>query len=200
MSLLNIVGYCINSVKIKQKPKGEFANNKLAIIPHLNFSCNGRITHITAKMNRGTDFKNFPYFQVWRPSSTTSLVYHKIGEVQLKPDSQEAEINNKFLADINLTGNDTIEFRVGDVIGCYHPHKSRYQVTYIKTKGYVIYQFNGSLRNSVNTSEANQIFNSSQPLIQFTVGMKIISQQLAIIICFNCVLAVVVYYYYRCSM
>ena len=107
------VGYCINSVNIQQKPTREFANNRLAIIPHLNFSCNGRITNIRAGVNKTINFRNFPYFQVWRPSSTSSLVYLKVGEVQLKSDKQVTKIKNTLLADIDLTGNDTIEFQGG---------------------------------------------------------------------------------------
>ena len=112
---------------------------------------------------------------MWRLLSTSSLVYHKVGEVQLKSDKQvTTNRNNKSLAHISLTGNDTIEFQSEDVIGYYHPNQSRYRVTDIRTDGYMLYQFNGSPHNSVNISEANRTFNSRQPLIQFTVGMKIL--------------------------
>ena len=153
-------------------------------------------------MNKITNFTNFLYFQVWRPLSTSSLVYHKVGEVQLKSDKQvTTKRNNKSLAHINLTGNDTIEFQSGDAIGYYHPKQSRYRVTDIKTDGYMLYQFNGSSRNLVNISEANKIFNSRQPLIQFTVGMKIfclfISQLVHTLTSYE---LTVVVYYYRYSM
>ena len=164
-------GYCINSVELQQKPKRYLGNNKLAIIPHLNFSCNGRITSIKARVNKTTNFTNFLYFQVWRPSSTNSLVYHEVSEVQLKSDKQVT----KSIAHINFTGKDTLEFQSGDVIGYYHPHQPCYRVTDIKTNGYILYQFNGSPPNhSVNISEASKTFNSKQPLIQFIVGMKIL--------------------------
>ena len=115
----------------------------------------------------------FLHFQVWQPSSVNSLVYHKVGEVKLKKEQLTEEKGNIFIVHINLTSNDTIEFQSEDVVGFYHPPNSRYRVMHIKTDGYLLYKFSGSLpSNSVNISEAIRI-EHMQPLIEFTVGMKI---------------------------
>ena len=147
--------------------------NKSAIVPHLNFSCNGRITSIRAGVKKSESFMDFLYFQIWRPSSTSSQLYHKIDEVQLQSDEQVIKGINDFLVNVTLSGDNAIEFQSGDVIGYYHPPDSRYLVLDIITDGYVQYQFNGSLNDSANISEANKVFNARQPLFEFTIGMKI---------------------------
>ena len=114
---------------------------------------------------------NYPIFQLWRPVSTSSRIYNKTGEVQLKSDDQVIGDGNNRLATIILTGNNTIEIQPGDVVGYYHPPKSRYRVRYRNITGYIVYQFNGSNNsNSVNLSNAITHSNRRQPLIEFTIG------------------------------
>ena len=43
--------FCIDSVDIQQEPNNCFGRERLAIIPHLNFGCNGRVTSIRARVN-----------------------------------------------------------------------------------------------------------------------------------------------------
>ena len=164
---------CIDSVDIQQTPDNTLARGRLGIIPHLNFSCNGRIIGIRAKVYTSMMPENSLYIQVWRSSSTGSYVYNKTDEVQLKLDEQLIDSNNYAIINISLTGNDVLEFQSGDVIGYYHPAQSRYQVTDILTTGYVLYQFNGSSSsNSLNISQSHEVLNSRQPLLQFIVGMN----------------------------
>ena len=165
--------FCIECINVQQRYNFHFYHNRLAIIPRLSFSCNGRITSIKAGLSRNTlsSFTNFLNFQVWRPSSPGSVIYSKIGEIQLQSDHQVTEGYNNFEATIILTGKNRTEFQSGDVIGYYHPLQSRYQVRDVSTSGYVLYRFDGSpAPNSVNLSAANYTFNSRQPLLQITVG------------------------------
>ena len=111
---------------------------------------------------------------MWRPSAPGSVIYNKIGEVQLQSDDQVTQGYNNFEATIILTGENRTEFQSGDVIGYHHPRRSRYQVKDISTNGYILYRFNESpAPSSVNLSAANGIHNYRQPLLQFTVGNNV---------------------------
>ena len=151
--------------------------DRLAIIPRLNFTCDGRITGIRARVFLSFDFRRNDYlsFQVWRPSSVGSTVYNKIGEVQLQSDDQVTGNNNdNRVANIILTGNNTIEFQSGDVVGYYHPPDARYQVlnTFRIGNGYVLYRFDGSpAPTSIDISERDVRLDFYQPLLQFSIGM-----------------------------
>ena len=116
---------------------------------------------------------NYPSFQVWRPASVSSKTYNKIGEVQLQSDDQLYEVDDIFrIANITLTGNNTIEVQSGDVVGYYHPPDARLRVIARRTNEYRVYEFSGT-REVVNL---NNIFNNTnyflnlQPLIQFIIG------------------------------
>ena len=54
------------------------------IFSRLNFTCNGRITNIMAKMRRGGGNQGLPYFQIWQPVSLNSNTYNNTCEIQLK--------------------------------------------------------------------------------------------------------------------
>ena len=122
---------CTDSVDVRQTGDDHIGGDTLAIIPHLNFTCNGRITSIRARLSvdNRTDH---PFFQVWWPSADTTA-YDKIGEVELS-DDQVTGSGNYQTANIILTGNNTIEVhdQSGDVVGYYHPHQSCYRMRTIK--------------------------------------------------------------------
>ena len=166
--------FCTDSVDIQQNGDSQIGRDILAIIPRLNFSCNGRITSIIAGIAFNNSKSSNPFIQVWRSSSTYSIVYSKTGEVELPSDDQVTRgINNYWEANINLTDNTTIEVQSGDVVGYYHPPDAHYLVKDIQTNGYKLYRFDRlSKANSVNLSESNKTFNSRQPLLQFTIGIQ----------------------------
>ena len=147
-------------------------NGRLAIFPRLNFTCNGRITNIRARV-RNIEGDDYLFFQVWQPSSAGSTIYNKTGEVQLQ-SNQVTDRGTYRTANIILTGDNTIKFQSGDVVGYYHPPNPRYLVRDISTAGYKLYRFDGSpAPNSVNLSNYDAIGGTSrQPLIQFTVGTR----------------------------
>ena len=166
--------FCTDSVDVQQDGYAIIGHDRLAIIPRLNFTCNGRITSIRAGLwfdDRGIR-NDYLYFQVWRAESINSTIYNKIGEVQLQSDNQVTGNNTLQTANIILTGNNTIEIQSGDVVGYYHPPGSRYRVLTILTDGYMQYQFIGS-HQSVNLSNDDSD-NYRQPLIQFTINGKCI--------------------------
>ena len=163
---------CIDSVDIQQEPNSRFGRERLVIIPRLNFSCNGRVTNIRARVNRSLANTELTllYFQVWRPLSSNSRIYNKISEFQFQSNDQVT----KGIVNISLTGN-AMEFHSGDVIGYYQPSQTHYAVTDINIEGYVLYRFDISPPpNLVDLSEATRTFNARQPLLQFTIGNIII--------------------------
>ena len=172
--------FCTDSVDIQQDSNNTIRRDRLAIIPRLNFTCNGKITSIRARV-RFSNKTGYPYFQVWRAESVNSTIYNKIGEVKLQSNDQVIGSGDYRTANINLTGNNTIEVQSGDVVGYYHPPDPRYRVITIRTNGYRLYQFNGSSK-SVNLNNSINNNNNRQPLIQFTIGkclcllMTLISQ------------------------
>ena len=163
---------CTDNVDIRQDGNNQIGHNWLAIIPQLNFTCNGSITSIRARVRFEDARRNFPFFQVWQPSSTSSTIYTKTGEVQLPSDDQVTGSGTYRTANIILTGNNTIEVQSGDVVGYYHPPDTRYRVRTIQTNGYILYQFRVSLE-SVDLSNSMRNNDQQQPMIQFTIGKLI---------------------------
>ena len=162
---------CTDSVDVQQIGYTIISHDRLAIIPRLNFTCNGRITSIRAGLlfdDLGIR-NDYPYFQVWRAESVNSTMYNKIGEVQLQSDDQVTGSGQYQTANITLTGNSTIEVQSGDVVGYYHPPNAPYRMRITKTDGYIQYLFTGSSQ-SVNLNNNDRSDNYRQPLIQFTIG------------------------------
>ena len=166
---------CTDSVDVQQNGTHVIGRDRLSIIPRLNFTCNGRITGVRARVRFRDNRNDYLFFQVWRPSSVSSTIYNKIGEVQLQSDDQVTGSGNFQTANITLTGNSTIEVQSGDVVGYYHPPDPRYQVRTIETDGYILYRFNGS-RSSVDLNNSFKSDNYRQPLIQFTIGKSVCNQ------------------------
>ena len=164
---------CTDYVDIQQNGDNQIGLDMLGINPRLNFTCNGRITNIRARVNFVTSRTNYLTFQVWRAASDGSTIYFNIGEVQLQSDDQVTlGMSNEYgEANIILTGNNTIEVQSGDVVGYYHPPDARYQVRTLQNDGYVIYRFNEAPGNSEDLSDRNSMTNNRQPLIQFDIGM-----------------------------
>ena len=162
---------CIENVNVQRIGLDEMNHNRLGIVPHLSFQCNVRITGIRVRLIPDKDRNNYPYIQVWRPSSQDSTIYTKIAQVQVD-ESHIVELTY-VEANIPLTGNNRILVQSGDVIGYYHPPNARYRVRTIETAGYVLYMFDGvdgSTATSIDFNNANHHYGLRQPLIQFTIG------------------------------
>ena len=168
--------FCTDSVDVQQSGNNTTGRNRLAIIPRLNFTCNGTITNIRARVWFYNQRNEYPFFQVWRATSINSTIYNKIGEVQLQSDDQMMRGCNGYEeVNIILTGNNTVEVQSGDVVGYYHPPDARYQLPTIQTDGYRVYRFSES-SESVNLNNSINVANNQQPLIQFTIGKSACNQ------------------------
>ena len=167
--------FCTDSVDIQQNGDGELEHNRITIIPRLNFTCNGRITIIRARVRRPENRNNPSFFQIWRPSSTSSTVYNRIGEVQLS-DDQVTGSGEYRTANVILIGSDKIEVQSGDVVGYYRQGGARYRVRTIQTDGYILYEFDGSRApTSVDLNNADRHMNDRQPLIEYIIGKCVFS-------------------------
>ena len=145
----------------------QIINNRIVIVPRLNFTCNGRITNIRVRITPDGTGNNFPYIQVWRPSQPS--LYTRQDQVQI----QSSHLNTQLTyleANIPLTGNNRIQFQSGYVIGFFNPSDSGYVIRDISTSGYVFYIFEGSTSPSLDLSNVDVTFMGRQPLIQFSLG------------------------------
>ena len=172
--------FCTDRVLVQQGGHSVLTSNKLAIFPRLNFTCNGRITRIRARVDfTNNDWTGYPYYQVWRPSSPGSMTYNKVGEVQLRDDQVISGSNGFLETNIILDSSNSIEFQSGDVVGYYHPYFCRYFTKTIYTdNGYVLYEFRGPSPTmaSLNLNDAYDDLIRRQPLIQFDIGKCAINQ------------------------
>jgi len=167
---------CIDRVAVQLRGNNRFGSPRQVIVPRANFTCSGRITGITASMIRVYDDGTDPYFELWHPTIPGIGLFEKVGEIQLA-DGEIVQFGNDdftyWVVSISLNNDDRVEFEAGDVIGYYHPPRSRYQVWSITTAGYIGYANNFTTRSStINLSTQYITFSNIQPLIQFTVGMN----------------------------
>jgi len=169
---------CTDTINLYQIGGNRYDQEGIAIIPRLSFTCNGRITNIMARIlqHDAGNIELYPYLQIWRPSSSMSMIYNKVDEVLVEQSHLERVDSplrpGTLIANITLTGDDRILVQSGDVVGFYHQPNSRYQVrTSTETvQGYVLYLFAGSNVGTLNLNDATAPYNGRQPLIQFTLG------------------------------
>ena len=169
-------GSCFKQVSVQQSGTAALLPRLQIIVPRANFTCNGRITGITASMMKvgsdGTD----PSVEVWHPRTPSMDVFDKVDEVQLAESEivEEVDNNNNTYWLVNITLNDDrIEFEAGDVIGYFHPPDTRYRVWSIETEGYRIFANEFPNASSViDLTDKDISVNNRQPLLQFTIGMN----------------------------
>jgi len=145
--------------------------DKLGIVPHLKFAFDARITRIRVRLLPDKYRYDYPYMQVWRPSSKDSTIYTKIAQVQVK--LRHIKRLKYVEADIPLTGVNRIPVQLGDVVGYYHPFDAGFKVRTVETAGYVLYildNIDGSTATSIDLKNARHSVGLRQPLIKFTVG------------------------------
>jgi len=162
---------CLASVNAYEQGDDQLGVDRQVIIPYVNCSnSDGRITRITASLSLNNNGSEYPSFQVWRPMPSDPTVYERIDEIVLE-DSEVKGMDGYWLAEIVVSDNETIEFKSGYVIGCYHPPNARYQVNTISDNGSSVLDCDGGNMATVNTSSEDCIKNIQQPLIQILFGM-----------------------------
>ena len=145
--------------------------DRQVIIPYVNCSnSDGRITHITASLSLNNNGSEYPSFQVWRPMSGDPSVYERISDEIVLEDSEVRAMDGYWLAEIVVSDNERIEFKSGDVIGCYHPSNVRYRVNTISGNGSSVHDCGGDNMTTVDTNSGICVVNTQQPLIQLLFG------------------------------
>jgi len=168
---------CFDVVTVQQKGRDRFSSPRQVIVPRANFTCSGRITGITASMNRVLNGMSCPYLEVWHPRTPGIGIFDKVGKVQLI-ESEVVQVGYDFstaywLVNLTLKDDDRIEFESGDVLGYYQPPNSRYQLWSIRTTGYIAYANMISAPVNLSNATSYALSNNRQPLVQFIVGMYV---------------------------
>ncbi|XP_065899217.1 uncharacterized protein [Dysidea avara] len=163
---------CTDSVNVHQIGEDRLSTSGgVAIVPRLNFTCNGRILNIRVRVLPITSANILPYIQIWRPSS--SVTYDRVGQVQIQTTQLTRPPPEDWLeANIPLTGSNRLQFQSGDVIGFYHPSDFSHEIRTTRTDGYVLRQFVGRYASSLALGDANNTLDNRQPLIQFEIDIQ----------------------------
>ena len=165
---------CIDHVDdIQQIGSDEIGEDRIVVVPHLSFTCNGRISNIRVRITSHGNGNDNPYIDIWRPSPGLQ-VYNFVNYVQiLSHHTSQPQGANILEANISLNGSDRIEFQSGDVIAFYIPRSSLFRIQATTRVGYMLYVFSelpANLPLSLNLTNANNIISARQPIIQFTLG------------------------------
>jgi len=177
-SLLHAIG-CLASVDVYQGGDDQLGVDRQVIIPYVNCSNSDRkITHITASLSLNNNGSEYPSFQVLRPmsgdpSDSYCSDYETIGDKIVLKDSEVRAMGGYWLAEIVVSDNEIIQFKSGDVIGCYHPPNVRYQVNTISGNGPSVLEcdrLNNSIDDINTTSSRDSITNLQEPLIQLLLS------------------------------
>jgi len=158
---------CIANVNIYQEGDDQLGVDRQVIIPYVNCSnSDGRIKNIIASLSLNDNGSEYPSFQVWRPMSSDPSVYERIGDEIVLEDSEVRRMDGYWLAEIVVSDNEKMEFKSGDVIGCYHPPYVRYQVNTISDNGSSVHDCVGGNITTINTVTLDCETDFQQPLIQ----------------------------------
>ena len=164
---------CIDNVDdFQQTGSDVIRDNRLVIIPNLNFTCNGRITNIQIGIILNGNRSGNSYVDVWRPSPGSQM-YSLVSYTEILPlyISQTPGGGGTFLeANISLNGGSRLQFQSGDVIAFFLSNNAQYRIRYISTAGYMLYVFAATSDSSLNLTDADGVINARQPMIKITLG------------------------------
>ena len=166
---------CINNPNIRISENRAISEGVHFVMLDSRFGCNGRITSVAASMFEVEPSGSLPVFQVWRPLYPGSSNYSKVGQVQFEAGLRGVRVH---ISNVSLIGKDQIEFRSGDVIGCYQPFNSHYRVATTSTVGtnYTSYftRINSFDTTAINVRSISYSATQNRPLISVMIGEWII--------------------------
>ena len=88
-----------------------------AIVPEINFTCNGNIQTLLFGANLRNGMTEFPEFQLWRRSGSSS-VYRVVDRITY--NETDREVGQLY----RLQGDPLLQFEAGDILGFYQPSSS----------------------------------------------------------------------------
>ena len=169
---------CIQNPVINIQEHVELQISLHLIAPTFTFTCNGRVTGVTAHLAPAeplgiTPSTELPVFQVWHPVLPGSSVYSIVGQVQFQ---SAVQINGDYsISTVLLTEDDQIKFQSGDLIASYHPPNPSHYMRYIDRFEEANYTAYGSFNTNLTTAtidisgNGTDYFTSNlQPLFNIT--------------------------------
>ena len=120
---------------------------------------------------------NYPILQVWHPTSSTE--YTRV-DAECPLNDTDISMNTDdmgniyYFGNVSCTGNNSIKFQSGDIIGYHQSDPLHYRVWSIVTSGYTAYYRDVSTPlTTFNINNADGTTNNRQPLIQVMYGKVI---------------------------
>ena len=95
-------------------------NERLMVLPSMNFLCNGNISRWTFWARRQNGGDQYPRFQLWRPNGTDR--YERVYESSTDSSTFATEANSRLTIHVPPA---PIPFQAGDVLGVYQPRNRR---------------------------------------------------------------------------
>ena len=153
--------------------------NQQAIIPEMNFTCDGHIRELIFGAQWHNSDGAFPDIQIWRPTND-NLVYNRVDNVTI-----DVTQSDTLLYKFSLEESSMLQFQDGDVIGFYQPNSNsrlRLQLAVRRpTPLQTIYYNNG---NSQDTFQMNDENTYSRNLILAVVtGMYRLTHIIFVFLC-----------------
>ena len=116
-----------------------------AIVPEINFTCNGNIQTLLFGANLRNGMTEFPEFQLWRRRGSSS-VYRVVDRITYSETDQEVGQLYK------LQGDPLLQFEAGDILGFYQPNSSTSRLRLQQARR-IPQPLQGIYRRSGNSSE-----------------------------------------------
>ena len=144
------------------------------IVPRSIFSCNGRVTGYLISLDSTDSSEDYASVQVWHP--TNSSFYTRVDtecpiparNITLVTGNDQGHGNDYSLGNVSCTGNNSIEFQLGDVIGYY---SVSYKLWSIESNGYNSYHHDtNSLLKTFDITNVDTRNTNKRPLIQVMYG------------------------------
>ena len=145
------------------------------IVPHLRFTCNGRVTRLIVSTDDETGRNSGPnplIFQIWQPTGNTT--YRLSGMPIELPQGVVVDdhLDDFLLVNFSIPANINLFFHHGDVVGYYQPDDLRARIWTIRNSSYVAYRLraNNFTRTFDIDDELVQENSNRQPLIHVIYG------------------------------
>ena len=127
--------------------------NQRAIIPEMNFTCEGHIRELIFGAQWRDSDGAFPDIQIWRPTND-NLVYNRVDNVTI-----DVTQSDTLLYKFSLEESSMLQFQDGDVIGFYQPNSNsrlRLQLAVRRpTPLQTIYYNNGNPQDTFQMNDEN---------------------------------------------
>ena len=149
------------------------AHQRQALVPYMQFTCNGRITRLTISTEDQSGKPHYGQnpvtFQMWQPTGSTT--YRLVGQVEL-PEGVTLS-GNDLLVNFSIPTGLDLFFHHSDVIGYFQPDDLREKILNDDNdNSYFAYELNtNTIATTFDVSSGSvSRRNSRKPLVKVTHG------------------------------